>query len=567
MDNIIPLLKHITSQDNWPRLLQRKQYEQLRRDVFVLTPNFPPDSNITERVLALLNGLTNRPICPTCSTAQCSWNKDARQYRKHCSSAKCKQRDPSTIAKRKKTSLERYGAENIMQTSQGITKQQQTMVERYGDTHAAKVDHLKAKIQRTNLERYGTHATCLNDDVKQKQIDTRRQRYGVDYPLESEIIRGVATQTVLDRYGVTSTSMLPEVRLKQRLSWYNNNLHKYPFLQSNNDRILRDMYVDRDMSQSEIADVLGCTQETISRWLKKHQIDVTPRKTSYLEKQVVQFIREHVSQDIVLNTRSLIAPKEVDVWIPDLGVAFEINGIFFHGELNGRCHKTYHNEKTVACHNEGVKLIHITSAQWYLKRDIVESRILAKLGIFQSRIYARATSIVQLSNSDSVKFLEDNHIQGSCPSTVNYGLLYNNTLVAVMTFGKARFDKQHQWELLRYCNSLNTTVVGGASKLFKYFIQQMSPRSVVTYSDRSWNCGELYEALGFTFKHTSSPNFWVFHRDRPLILHHRLKFQKHKLDKVLDKFDPTKTAWQNLVDNGYDRYWDCGNDVWIWNDS
>jgi hypothetical protein len=41
-----------------------------------------------------------------------------------------------------------------------------------------------------------------------------------------------------------------------------------------------------------------------------------------------------------------------------------------------------------------------------------------------------------------------------------------------MTFGKNRFKKQsNEWEMIRFCNKLNTNIIGGASKLFKHFLQ------------------------------------------------------------------------------------------------
>ena len=43
-----------------------------------------------------------------------------------------------------------------------------------------------------------------------------------------------------------------------------------------------------------------------------------------------------------------------------------------------------------------------------------------------------------------------------------------------------------------------------------------------------------------------------------------MKYQKHKLPKLLEAFDANLTEWQNMQNNGYDRIWDCGNDVWKW---
>ena len=45
---------------------------------------------------------------------------------------------------------------------------------------------------------------------------------------------------------------------------------------------------------------------------------------------------------------------------------------------------------------------------------------------------------------------------------------------------------------------------------------------------------------------------------------HRSSYQKHKLEKLLPIFESSMTEWENMQANGYDRIWDCGNDVWVW---
>jgi hypothetical protein len=179
-------------------------------------------------------------------------------------------------------------------------------------------------------------------------------------------------------------------------------------------------------------------------------------------------------------------------------------------------------------------------------------------------IYARKCIISEITDEEKRTFLHDNHIQGDVQSKVNLGLKYNGKLVSVMTFGKSRFSTKYEYELLRYANVLNHSVIGGASRLFKHFIKLHHPSSIITYSDKRWNTGTLYKNLNFKFLHTSAPNYFYFKPNNILTLFSRIQFQKHKLAKKLDNFNPELTEWQNMVFNGYDRIWDCGNDVWIW---
>ena len=150
-------------------------------------------------------------------------------------------------------------------------------------------------------------------------------------------------------------------------------------------------------------------------------------------------------------------------------------------------------------------------------------------------------------------FFKDTHIQGAAGCTVAYGLKdENGNMVAVMSFGKSRFNKNVDWELVRYSSVLHTNVVGGASKLFHHFIKNNNPKNIVTYSDKRWNTGQMYEQLGFTKKPDSTPNYYYFLPGDPeLNLLHRVKFQKHKLKDLLEVFDPSRTEWENMSMNVY----------------
>ena len=140
---------------------------------------------------------------------------------------------------------------------------------------------------------------------------------------------------------------------------------------------------------------------------------------------------------------------------------------------------------------------------------------------------------------------------------IRCGLYLHDELVAAISFAKPRFSKKYDHELVRFCNKLNTNVVGGASKLFSHFLKTCGAgETIVSYADRRWSVGTLYKNLGFTQTHISSPNYWYF---SGLDLFHRVNFQKHKLSEKLDMFNPELTEWENMEANGWNRIWDCGN--------
>ena len=94
----------------------------------------------------------------------------------------------------------------------------------------------------------------------------------------------------------------------------------------------------------------------------------------------------------------------------------------------------------------------------------------------ENKIYARKCEVRQISTKDKNIFLNENHLQSQDRSTIKLGLFYENDLVSIMTFVKPRFTNKYNWELSRFCSKANYNVVGGASKLFKYFVNKNAIR-------------------------------------------------------------------------------------------
>ena len=195
------------------------------------------------------------------------------------------------------------------------------------------------------------------------------------------------------------------------------------------------------------------------------------------------------------------------------------------------------------------------------------SRIKNLLGIYDKVVYARKCEVLEIDSRTSIEFQNNNHIQGGVHSSVNIGLYYKNELVSLMTFSKPRFDKKHEWELVRFCNKIGYHIPGGASKLLKHFEREYNPKSIVSYADRRWTMNSnntVYDKLGFKLNSISKPNYWYFKKnDHELKLESRIKYQKHKLKSLLEHFDSSKSEWENMNDNGYNRIFDCGNLVYI----
>ena len=160
-----------------------------------------------------------------------------------------------------------------------------------------------------------------------------------------------------------------------------------------------------------------------------------------------------------------------------------------------------------------------------------------------------------------MSYFNDNHLQGNAGASIYIGLIYNDAVVAAMSFGKSRYNS-YQYELIRFCNLQGCSVVGGASKLFKYSVNHLNADNIVSFCDLRWGTGNVYNVCGFKHLRDNGPSYIYTCNYRTL--ENRVKYQKHKLENVLSVFDKNLSEWENMKNNKYDRYWDSGSSVYLW---
>jgi hypothetical protein len=279
--------------------------------------------------------------------------------------------------------------------------------------------------------------------------------------------------------------------------------------------------------------------------------------TSKGEEELLHFIKENYTGIIEQGNKKLLSGLEIDILLPELNIAIEFNGSYYHSDIFRD--KNYHLKKTKECEKLGIYLIHIWDVDWRLHKEKIQSIILNKLRNTPNKIYARKCEIKEIDRKTSTKFLYENHLQNSCISNYNIGLFYKKELISVITFGKLRKNLkqkhiENEFELLRFCNKLNTNVVGGASKLFKYFITNYQPNKIITYANKDWSIGNLYEMLGFNKLKDTTPGYFYV---KSMIKYNRFNFRKDIL--VKNGEDPNLTEYEIMTKNGYYRVWNTGN--------
>lgn len=418
-------------------------------------------------------------------------------------------------------------------------------------TYGSIETHMKEVVRKgkiTKMQKYN-NADYVNP---KKMIETKKRKYGsASYHNHAK-----HKNTMLSRYGADNFSKTD----KWKENWFVYVMDRLPkniipMFSYSEYRGTKDIKYKFECSE--------CNKIFYDRLSDGHQPTCPHHTLSTLETEIQDFLQNELKiPSIEVNNRRLLAGKELDFYLPDHNVAIEANGVYWHSELHGKS-KHYHLGKTNACEQRGIRLLHIWDIEWNTKKDIVKSILQTTLSPQKNtKVFARKCVVKEISSKESSDFLRKNHIQGNCNASIRIGLFYQDVLIQLITLGKSRFTKTSQYELFRLCSSIGTTVVGGLQKLWKYFIITYSPNTVITYSDRRLFTGLVYDSLGFVPLKNSPPKYEYFLE--PTKVQSRMAFQKHKLSKVLSRFDPSKTEWQNMQDNGYDRIWDCGHAKFLW---
>lgn len=286
----------------------------------------------------------------------------------------------------------------------------------------------------------------------------------------------------------------------------------------------------------------------------------TPYSKSNAEFEIVMWLDSIGVENIKHTDRSL--GVELDIYLADYDIAIEYDGIYWHSANNTESeskHRTRHLLKTNLCEAAGIQLFHINELEWKdpVQKEIWKSTLAHKLQLASRRIYARKCDIVTVPSATARKFYDENHLQGFASGSDYIGLEYQGELVSVATFTKPRYreDKESCIELLRFATILNTSVVGGFSKLIKHYCKDRNG-TLLSYANRRWSVGNVYRQCGFVLDDVTNPGYYYTNNRQ---MWHRSKFQKHKLKDLLETFDPNLSEAENMYANNYGRIWDCGH--------
>lgn len=91
---------------------------------------------------------------------------------------------------------------------------------------------------------------------------------------------------------------------------------------------------------------------------------------STYEIEIYKLLTEEFGLEVVQNDRKVIAPKELDLWIPSKKTAIEFNGNYWHDknlwlkDVENNTAVSPEAQKSELCKNSGIKLFHIWEDDW-----------------------------------------------------------------------------------------------------------------------------------------------------------------------------------------------------------
>ena len=521
----------------------------------------------------LLDNNNIRPTCKMCGS-NVKFLSISRGYREYCSK-KCSNSDPELSSIKmeslRKTSLDKYGVDNpsksdivkrnVAESRKGydytnmIFKIREKMLDKYGVDNISKTDWAKDKKKETTLKNWGVENPFQSDIIKENIQRTLIDKIGVDHPMRSKDIREKVIRTNLDKYGVDNYTKSKEYR-DGIFDRYRKGLTQTTLNQDNNFVSYKgngqyEMFCDKGHNY-----ITNSHLWHARKYISKPQCTVcnpVERFASILEDELYEYVSSVYDGEIIQNYRSKM---EIDIYLPDINLGFEFNGLYWHSELYKD--SNYHINKLRYFQEKGIRIINIWEDDWVERCEIVKSQIKNWIGLNSgSKIWARNCEVREVEKSEALLFLDENHIQGKIASSVKIGLYHNDVLVSMMSFD--HFEGRNkmldtEWNLNRFCSLLGYNIVGGASKLLKYFINTYKPTRIITFADLSWSTGNLYYKIGFIEKSVTKPN-WTWLIDKRRV--NKQRWKKSKLVKL--GYDPDRSEVEIMESEfGAVRVFDCG---------
>lgn len=577
------------------------------------------DVSIFERIYCLEHGLDDRPMCKECNEKHVGFMIHKNAYCDYCSQY-CQKHSSIPAYKGIQTKKQKYGEDNVVNQKKAhetrmskygshhpkdyAKKVKATKKKNHGDENYVNAEKMKQTVDRhikenpsyyydreqktkqtkianghdpnwNNRKKFKETIAMFSDEKKESIVEKRKQTCLDDYGVESiahlDAVKQQKTQTCLDKYGKTTFLATEECQTKSKIA-KKRQAWKYF---TNECKDIQPLFTEEEFMNCQMNErqktwrwkCKKCGHEFIatwSNWSTRKCPKCFPRNFRGMQTEVEDFIKSLcVGHDVTIDGKNVLEnSRQLDIYIEDLKLAIEFNGLFWHNSDLGAHGRSptpmmYHYGKSIECESKGIQLVHIFEDEWKTNEKLCKSK-LKKIAFPEKvrHIDANLCAVIKdINNEMKHKMLCKYSFFGDDGSSVQYGLVYNGHLVAMMTFSKARNNQQQcQWQILNYVE-VNTFIIdNGFGALLDAFAKDYNATSIRLYASFDWATKSTY-AKWMDFIACQDPRLYWTHNGE------RIKgtaISKDNAHSILETYDDTKPFQQNMNDNGYLRIYDSG---------
>jgi len=395
-----------------------------------------------------------------------------------------------------------------------------------------------AKAKETLLEKTGVNNPGQTLNAKQKHSDF----YANSALVEQAVKKSKNTMMVL--YGVDNALKLPNINRKE-ISRIRSNISSETAIVLDDPKKLSELL--QTNSTLSISKLLNVDVSTINNYVLKY--DIRTEYGSSFEGEIAHFLKSN-DLEFVSRSRSIIAPYEIDFFIPKFNLGIEFNGLYYHSSAVIIDDK--HHKKFVLSQNNGIRLLMVNEDEWVERADIIKSKILNLCNKSIRGVGARELKVSRINTKDAAAFIDKHHIQGRPgPCSDAFGATLNGELVAAITLSPQRGT--NSIEMNRFCTD-GRVFAGVFSKLVAEMRKSIS-KPIITFADLRYSDGGLYKKCGFVEEYTIKPDYKYVKRNKT---YHKSLFTKSKIQKKFNVDMSKKTEREAMEELGYSRIYDCG---------
>lgn len=440
--------------------------------------------------------------CLACNnTIRSIRDSDLRQH--NTKSCGCK-----AVENRKNTNQKQYGTNFYTQTKEFQEKSKKTCLEKYGVEYSALSPKIKKKRTTTTLKKYGTEQVFASSKIREKIKQTNLKKYGIETTID--LIHKDQTKLFLSS-GQSLTSFCKEHQVNRENAY--KIFHNY-----GEEAFIR--YCKSPSKETSIETLLKIILKPLFPNLKKY--DKKPKEIE---------INRRPDFKLIKNNKTLFV---------------NVDGLYAHSELKKQ--KKYHLELAEHFNKKKLTIFQFRADELRDSKQIVYSMIENYFKLSPYKIAARKCKIKVISTKTANEFFLENHLMGTGSKSTNYGLFFNDKLVACLAFKR---KKDSTYEISRFANKLRHNIQGGFSKLLKHAIKNTDAKKIITFCDLRYSSGISYLAAGFKQEKISLGWKWT----NGIFTYNRLKCRANMDSRKLTEAEYAKElGWYKIYDAGQVKF-------------